>query len=254
MAKTALLLDDAVDLLPHLELQAEVLGDRLDHQVAVGEVGVVERALDAAADGVGVAPARACPSRPRARAASRSCPIPLSSFSCVDLAQDDLVARLRRHLGDSVAHQAAAQHSHLLDLHSLPPVSVVERREPICRCRNRGSRSGPPRRPAARREAQRVQRRADPGAGRRRSRTPRPTTTSACVVVRGDGPDVLLGHGPERPARPRRRTPSGLRALPPADPQLVEPARGDAQADDLPDPRRVPRRRVRAGARAPTSA
>ena len=29
--------------LPHLELAVEVLGDRLDHQVAVGEVGVVER-------------------------------------------------------------------------------------------------------------------------------------------------------------------------------------------------------------------
>ena len=37
-------LDDPVDLAPHLELAVEVLGDRLDHEVAVGEVAVVQRA------------------------------------------------------------------------------------------------------------------------------------------------------------------------------------------------------------------
>ena len=94
-------LDDGVHLAPHLELEVEVLGDRLDHEVAVGEVGVVERALDPAAHRVGVvllepalldgaaraasrssrAPCRAWPGRPRAprrrsRACAATCAIP----------------------------------------------------------------------------------------------------------------------------------------------------------------------------------
>ena len=65
-----LLLDDRVELAPHLELRVEVLGDRLDHQVAVGEVVVVE-----GRPGCGRAPRRrrtapSGPSRPRGRAAS----------------------------------------------------------------------------------------------------------------------------------------------------------------------------------------
>ena len=48
------LLDDRVDLAPHLELALEVLGHRLDHEVAVGELAVVGRLVDPAADVVGV--------------------------------------------------------------------------------------------------------------------------------------------------------------------------------------------------------
>ncbi len=44
-------------------------------------------------------------------------PSPLSSVRLVDLAHDDVVAGLRRHLCDSVAHEATAEHSDLLDLH-----------------------------------------------------------------------------------------------------------------------------------------
>ena len=62
------------------------------------------------------------------------------------------------------------------------------------------------------------------------------------------GPDVLVRHGPERPARAVGEPREPAR-VPAADPELVEPARGDAEADDLPDPRRGARRRVRAGAR-----
>jgi hypothetical protein len=48
-----LVLDDLVELLPQFELQVEVLGDRLDDEVAVGEVVQVERRVDAAEDLVG---------------------------------------------------------------------------------------------------------------------------------------------------------------------------------------------------------
>ena len=41
--EVGVVLDDLVELAPHLELAVEVLGDRLDHEVAVGEVRVFER-------------------------------------------------------------------------------------------------------------------------------------------------------------------------------------------------------------------
>ena len=69
-------LDDRVELLPHLELQLEVLGDRLDHEVAVGEVVVVDRRPGCARGPRRRPPGWPCPSRPRARAASRSCRCP----------------------------------------------------------------------------------------------------------------------------------------------------------------------------------
>ena len=110
-----LLLDDPVELPPHLELGVEVLGDRLDHQVAVGELGVVERPVDAARSRRPPGTAPSAPSRPRARAASRSCRA-LVERLLVDLADDDLEARLRRDLGDAVAHQPAAQNADLRDV------------------------------------------------------------------------------------------------------------------------------------------
>ena len=54
VAKNASGLTIAVDLLPHLELERQRLGDRLDDEVAVGEVAVVGRALDPPEDRVGV--------------------------------------------------------------------------------------------------------------------------------------------------------------------------------------------------------
>ena len=74
-------LDDRVDLPPHLELRVEVLGDRLDHQVAVGEV-----ARSRAWPGCGRGsrrrrPARACPCRPRGASCFSILPMPLSSAS-----------------------------------------------------------------------------------------------------------------------------------------------------------------------------
>src|SRR5215218_5107542 len=111
---------------------------------------------------------------------------------------------------------------------------------------SRGSRCRAPFGARACREAQRLQRRADPGprpcARGRRGRRVRAGRRAA--RRRGD---VLVGHGPRRPQDAVRR-PFRPAHVPTGDPRLVEPPRGDAEADDLPDPRRGARRRLRAGA------
>ncbi len=116
VAKVGVVLDDPVDLLPHLELRGQVLGDRLDHQVAVGEVGVVERGLDAAADGVGVGLLH-LPLLDRAGELLVDLADPAVELLLARLADHDVPARLGADLGDAVAHQAAAEHSNLADLH-----------------------------------------------------------------------------------------------------------------------------------------
>ena len=81
VAKVAPVLDHHVDLSPHLELHVQILGDRLDHEVAVREIRVLERRRDSPAYRVRVGLLRASPSRPRGRAACRSCRCRASSFS-----------------------------------------------------------------------------------------------------------------------------------------------------------------------------
>ena len=49
----------------------------------------------------------------------------------VDLAQHDLVAGLRRHLRDPVAHQPGSEHAHLLDLLLRHTSSVFALRLPV---------------------------------------------------------------------------------------------------------------------------
>ena len=240
-------LDDGVDLLPHLELLAEVLGDRLDHEVAVGR-GRSSRACPGSGRGRRRRrPARACPSRPRARAASRSCPVP-----CRASPGRPRAARRRsrtapppgRFRGPSGPQPSTP--TFLISIASSQSVQSSSAGSLYVTRRDRGSRSGPPRRPAASGEAQRVQRGADPGAGprtrggrgrRRRPMRGRVAATARCSPPGWTSTTCASCPRPERPAR-----------LPPPDPGLVEPARGDAQAHDLPDPRCVPRRRVRAGA------
>jgi len=109
-------LDDPVDLAPHLDLEVEVLGDGLDHEVAVGEVRVVERAMDAAARLVGGRLLELA-LLDRARQLLLDLAEPLVERALVGLAHDDVVAGLGRDLGDSVAHQPAADDAHLLDVH-----------------------------------------------------------------------------------------------------------------------------------------
>ena len=108
-------LDDAVDLAPHLELQAEILGDRLDHEVAAGEVGVVERRRDPAACRVGVALLELA-LLDRAGELLLDLADAASEAIVVDLAQHDVIAGLRDDLCDSMSHEAGAEDADRLDL------------------------------------------------------------------------------------------------------------------------------------------
>ena len=109
-------LDDPVELAPHVELQLEVLGDRLHHEVAVGEVAVIERARDALASGVRVGLLQ-----PALLDAAGQLlldpPDALVEPLLVDLAQHDVPAGLSRDLRDPVAHEPSAEDAHLRDLH-----------------------------------------------------------------------------------------------------------------------------------------
>jgi hypothetical protein len=109
-------LGDLVDLAPHLELAGEVLGDRLDHEVAVGQVAVVERAGDPAADGVGVALLELA-LLDRAPELLLDLAEALVELVLGELTHHHVVAGLRRHLRDPVAHQPTAEHPDPLDLH-----------------------------------------------------------------------------------------------------------------------------------------
>ena len=109
-------LDHGVDLRPHRELLAEVLGDRLDHEVAVGQLAVVGRGIDPGAHRIGVGLLLlALLDRPRQLLLDA--PVGPLDPLVVALAEHDVVVRLGRDLGDPVAHQAAAQHPNLRHLH-----------------------------------------------------------------------------------------------------------------------------------------
>src|ERR1019366_1664208 len=108
-------LEDLVDLAPHLELQRQALGDRLDHQVAVGQVAVVDGSLDARAHLARLGLVHLALLR-RPRQLLLDLGDALLQSRLVELPQHHLIAGLGRHLGDAVAHQSRAQHSHLLDL------------------------------------------------------------------------------------------------------------------------------------------
>ena len=109
-------LDDRVELAPHVELHLKVLGDRLDNEVAAAEIVVVERAVDAAADGLGVGLLHS-PLLDGPRELFFDPSDPLVETLLVDLAEHDVVAGLSGDLGDAVAHQARTEHAHLRDLH-----------------------------------------------------------------------------------------------------------------------------------------
>ena len=128
VAKRGPLLDHAVHLLPHLELQVQVLGDRLDHEVAVGEVRVVERGLDAASHRVGVALLRLA-LLDRAGELLLDLADAAVELLLAHLAHHDVPARLGADLGDPVAHQAAAEDTNLADLHDGAAAYTGRRRD-----------------------------------------------------------------------------------------------------------------------------
>ena len=123
------------------------------------------------------------------------------------------------------------------------PFAAHERPRPVRRSRPR-----PARRPQPPGEAQCVPRRARARHGRRAARRRRRSRGPRASCVRGAGPMFSSGMdlgslgALARGARAPAHVPAPL-------PRGVEPRRGDAQAGHLRDPRRVHRRRARAGAR-----
>ncbi len=137
-------LDDPVDLGPHLELPIEVLGDRLDHQIAVGKIGVVRRSLDSPEDRVGVGLVDlALLDRPAELLLDPA--DPGGELLVGDLAHDHVPAGLGADLCDPVTHQARSEYSYLADRHLdfEPPVGAVGRRR-WARWRERAGSLAPP--------------------------------------------------------------------------------------------------------------
>ena len=120
-------------------LRVEVLGDRLDHEVAVGEVGVVERRRRSGRGSRRRRPARACPSRPRGRAASRSCRGPRRACPGRPRGRPR-PSRPGRRSARSRGPSGRSRDSNLLDLHRTPS-SGRGAREPTAPHRRR-SRAG----------------------------------------------------------------------------------------------------------------
>src|SRR5205085_5784350 len=107
---------DRINLLPHLELHPEVFGDRLDHEVAVGEIAIVERRPDALADRIRVG-LLGLALLHGAGQLLLDLPDAGGEPILIDLADHDLPSGLGADLADPVAHQAAAENSNLPDLH-----------------------------------------------------------------------------------------------------------------------------------------
>src|SRR6185369_3547352 len=104
-----------------LFLLAQVLDDGLDDHVTVGQ-GVEGDGTGEAVDG-GVA-LRGVELALLHRLAQRAVDLlqPLVDDLLADLADDGLVARPRRHLGDARPHEAAAEDSHFMNLHRFLPI------------------------------------------------------------------------------------------------------------------------------------
>ena len=109
--------DHAIERFPHLKLAVQVLGDRLDDQVAVGQVAVLKRRRDPGQHRVGVSLLELALLDGAPQLLSDLADA-LVQLALVDLADDDLPAVLSADLGDSMAHQATADDTDLLDLHS----------------------------------------------------------------------------------------------------------------------------------------
>src|SRR6202023_1986146 len=108
-------------------LLVEVLDDRLHDQVAVGEGTQVDDAVQAS-PGLVALPGVQLAALDRLVERTAQLLESLLHHLLADLPHHRLEAGARRHLGDAGAHQAAAEHSHLADLHvgsSLPFVACT---------------------------------------------------------------------------------------------------------------------------------
>ena len=129
---------DALELGEELLLRREILDDRLDHEVAVGEVGEVGRQREPADGGV----ARALLELPLLHLAREEVRDPVARALAElerDLAADRLDAGLDAELRDARAHRAEPDDADLLDLFATTT-------EPTVAAAVRGARSARPRR------------------------------------------------------------------------------------------------------------
>ena len=94
------------------------LGDRLDHELAAGEVVQVECRVEPAADFVGRRLLHLA-LLDRSRELLFDLPDRLVEAVLVDLAEDDLIPGLGGDLGNPMPHQPPAGDSNFLDIHTL---------------------------------------------------------------------------------------------------------------------------------------
>jgi hypothetical protein len=114
--EVSVVLDDLVDLAPHLKFAVEVLGDRLDHQVRLRELAVVQGWRDPAEHGIRLGLLHFA-LLDRAGELLGDLSHALVQLVLVDLAHDHVPPRLGANLRDPVAHEPAAQDADLADRH-----------------------------------------------------------------------------------------------------------------------------------------
>ena len=114
VASTASLAADAVERGEQLALGADLLDDRLDHELAAGQRGEIGREREARERGVAlVLAAQALLDAPReARLDARARAL---ERGIVDIAADHLAAALQQHLGDARPHRAESDDAHASD-------------------------------------------------------------------------------------------------------------------------------------------
>ena len=110
--------DHRLDLRVGLLLDLDVLDDRLDHQIAVLQVGVLRRAGEVA-ERRRLRVLGDLALRRRRRQELVDAAEPLLQHVLVHFEHDGLEPGRRRHLRDARAHQPAAEHANRLDRHAL---------------------------------------------------------------------------------------------------------------------------------------
>src|SRR4029077_21263128 len=109
-------LDQRIELTPHLELAIEILGDRLDHEIAVGEIRVLERRGDPCQDSVSLRLLHpALLDRPGELLLDLA--HALIQLPLIDFADHDVPTLLSADLRDPMPHEPAAQDPDLANRH-----------------------------------------------------------------------------------------------------------------------------------------
>ena len=107
---------DAVELGEELPLRAELLDDRLDHEVAVREVGDLGRRLELSEHGIAIRGRHAVFLDRAAQVVPDLLPRSLAEL-VADLATDHVMAGLEGDLRDSGAHRPQTDYSHSANFH-----------------------------------------------------------------------------------------------------------------------------------------